>query len=145
MYKILICPCCSPQADVAGPCALCISSNLSLPISNNLQPTGVTHLQSPNARCEEQNQPNLKVTLHTIILEVADTIYNEFTMSPLIRLGLTTQKARNLASTFSCHSIHRFPKIIHPCTLPTRGFWGGCCRGRGSADEQETLSTQAHG
>ena len=59
-----------------------------------------------------QNRNN-KVTLHIILLGVAGTVYNEYTISPLMRLGLTRQKAESLATYLSCHARHGLTKIIN--------------------------------
>eukprot|EP00983_Pelagomonas_calceolata_P023869 751494-Pelagomonas_calceolata.AAC.1 len=37
------------------------------------------------------------MTLHIILVGVAGTIYNDYTIKPLINLGLTRQKAKSLA------------------------------------------------
>eukprot|EP00983_Pelagomonas_calceolata_P074059 1152387-Pelagomonas_calceolata.AAC.1 len=49
--------------------------------------------------CSPRNpNRNNKVTLHIILVSVAGTIYNAYTITPLIDLGLTRQKAKSLAS-----------------------------------------------
>eukprot|EP00983_Pelagomonas_calceolata_P001583 53117-Pelagomonas_calceolata.AAC.1 len=45
-----------------------------------------------------------KVTLHIILVGVAGTIYNDYTIKPLINSGLTKHKAK-LASKLNCHAI----------------------------------------
>jgi hypothetical protein len=84
--------------------------------SNSLQKAAEQHadticrLRTRSLRNPERNN---RVTLHIILLGVAGTIYNEYTISPLTRLGLTKHKAENLASKLSCHAIHRLTKIIN--------------------------------
>jgi hypothetical protein len=46
------------------------------------------------------------VTLHTILLGVGGTIYNNHTLEPLMELGLDSQKVEKLASKLHVHSIN---------------------------------------
>jgi hypothetical protein len=46
-----------------------------------------------------------KVTLHVILLGVGGTIYNQYTITPLLNLGIPTHKVHQLATKLHCHAI----------------------------------------
>jgi len=70
---------------------------------------------------------NNKVTLHIILIGVGGTIYNEYTITPLINLGLTNQKAKVLASQLRDHAIQKLSTIIN--TRHALCFQGASGRG----------------
>ena len=47
---------------------------------------------------------NNKVTLHVILLGVGGTIYNQYTITPLLNLGIPTHKVHQLATQLHCHA-----------------------------------------
>eukprot|EP00983_Pelagomonas_calceolata_P004776 156222-Pelagomonas_calceolata.AAC.1 len=47
---------------------------------------------------------NNRVTLHTILIVVAGTIYNPYTIDPLCNLGLAKEKAHNIATKLHLHA-----------------------------------------
>jgi hypothetical protein len=51
--------------------------------------------------------------LHTILLEMGGTIYNNHTLEPLKELGLDSQKAKKLAAEFHVHSVNYAAKFVH--------------------------------
>jgi hypothetical protein len=48
---------------------------------------------------------NNQVTLHVILLGIGGTIYNQYTITPLLNLGIRTQKVHQLATKLHCHAI----------------------------------------
>jgi len=55
---------------------------------------------------------NNQVTLHVILLGVGDTIYNQYTITPLLAdLGIPTHKVHQLATKLHCHAIKSLNKI----------------------------------
>jgi len=70
---------------------------------------------------------NNRVNLHIILIGVGGTIYNKYTITPLINLGLTKQKAESLASQLSVHAIQRLSNIIN--TRHALCFQGASGRG----------------
>ena len=54
---------------------------------------------------------NNKVTLHVILLGVGGTIYNQYTITPLLNLGVPTHKVHQLATKLHCHAIKSLKKI----------------------------------
>jgi len=54
---------------------------------------------------------NNKVTLHVILLGVGGTIYNQYTITPLLNLGVPTHKVHQLATKLHCHAIKSLNKI----------------------------------
>ena len=52
------------------------------------------------------------MTLHVILLGVGDTIYNQYTITPLLAdLGIPTHKVHQLATKLHCHAIKSLNKI----------------------------------
>ena len=51
------------------------------------------------------------MTLHIILTGVGGTIYNKYTIAPLINLGLTKQKAESLASQLRDHAIQKLSTV----------------------------------
>eukprot|EP00983_Pelagomonas_calceolata_P037538 1136379-Pelagomonas_calceolata.AAC.1 len=84
-----------------------------------LQVLAVTRLKTRSSRNPNRNN---KVTLHIILIDVAGTIYNEYTIKPLVNLGLTKRKAKSLAFKLSCHAIQGLTTIITPDML--FAYWG---------------------
>eukprot|EP00983_Pelagomonas_calceolata_P008913 289500-Pelagomonas_calceolata.AAC.1 len=80
----------------------------------------ITRLRTRSSRNPNRNN---KVTLHIILFRVAGTIYNEYTITPLVNLGLTEQKAKSLASKLRDHAIQRLNIIIN--TKHALCSWGG--------------------
>eukprot|EP00983_Pelagomonas_calceolata_P094951 1157942-Pelagomonas_calceolata.AAC.2 len=80
------------------------SSFLNMEAASAQHASTITRLKTCSSRNPDRNN---KVTLHVILVGVADTIYNDYTIQPLINLGLTRQKAKSLASKLSCHAIQR--------------------------------------
>eukprot|EP00983_Pelagomonas_calceolata_P087735 1157021-Pelagomonas_calceolata.AAC.8 len=83
-----------------------------------------TRLKTHSSRNPNRNN---KVTLHIILIGVDGTNYNEYTITPLMNLGLTKQKAKSLASKLGNHAIQRFTTIINirRALCFHRGFGGG--------------------
>jgi len=85
----------------------------------------LTRLKTRSSRNRNRNN---KVTQHIILIGVAGTIYNEYTIKPLVNLGLSKYKAKSLASKLSCHAIQRLTTIIntrHALCLQGTSGWGG--------------------
>jgi len=53
------------------------------------------------------------VALHTILLGVASTIYNNHTLEPFKELGLDSQRVRKLAFKLHVYSVKYAAKLIH--------------------------------
>ena len=53
---------------------------------------------------------NNKVTLHVILLGVGGTIYNQYTITSLLNLGLPTHKVHQLATKLHCHAMKSLNK-----------------------------------
>eukprot|EP00983_Pelagomonas_calceolata_P100447 1158568-Pelagomonas_calceolata.AAC.2 len=66
---------------------------------------------SSSRRSSRNPNRNNKVALHTTLVGVAGTVYNDYTIRPLINLGLNRRKA--LAFKLSCHAIQRIMTIIN--------------------------------
>ena len=86
------------------------------------------------------------MTLHTILIGVGGTIYNNYTIAPLINLGLTKQKAESLASQLRDHAIQRLSTIINTRhALCFQGVSGrGGLAGRAAAAEDGRRRVRAH-
>ena len=54
---------------------------------------------------------NNNVTLHVILLGVGGTIYNQYTITPLLSLGVPTHKVHQLVTKLHCHAINSLNKI----------------------------------
>jgi len=54
---------------------------------------------------------NNQVTLNAILLGVGGTIYNQYTVTPLLNLGIPTHKLHQLATKLYCHAIKSLNKI----------------------------------
>ena len=60
------------------------------------------------------NLQGASVTLHTILLGVGGTIYNNHTLEPLQELGLDSQRVKKLASKLHVHSVkYAARQIVH--------------------------------
>ena len=76
------------------------------------------------------------MTLHIILIGVGSTIYNGYTITPLINLGLTKQKAKSLATQLRDHAIQRLSIIINTKhALCFQGASGRGFAGRAAAAE----------
>ena len=53
------------------------------------------------------------ITLHTILLGVGCTIYNNYTLEPFKELGLDSQRGKKLASKLHVHSVYYAAKLVH--------------------------------
>ena len=54
---------------------------------------------------------NNQVTLHVILLGVGGTVYNQYTINPILNLGVPTHKVHQLATKLHCHAIKSLNKI----------------------------------
>eukprot|EP00983_Pelagomonas_calceolata_P034350 1076282-Pelagomonas_calceolata.AAC.1 len=54
------------------------------------------------------------MTLRIILVVVAGTIYNEYTIKPLVNPGLTKRKAKSLAFKLSYHAIQNCQPLLTP-------------------------------
>eukprot|EP00983_Pelagomonas_calceolata_P012953 413994-Pelagomonas_calceolata.AAC.1 len=68
-----------------------------------------THFQHLSRSPDRNNE----VTLHTILVGAAGTVYNDYSIEPPIHLGVTRQKAISLASKSSRHAIQRLTTFIN--------------------------------
>ena len=53
------------------------------------------------------------ITLHTILLGVGGTIYNNHTLESFKELGLNSQRVKKLASKLHVHSVNYAAKLVH--------------------------------
>jgi len=84
----------------------------------------IQHLRTRSLRDISRNN---KVTLHVILLGVGGTIYNQYTITPLLNLGITTHKVHQLATKLHCHAIKSLNKITktrHKYTSTTTVIMG---------------------
>eukprot|EP00983_Pelagomonas_calceolata_P009509 307459-Pelagomonas_calceolata.AAC.1 len=84
---------------------------------------------TPVLRTSSLRNPNrtTKMTLRTILLGVAGNIYNDYTITPLVELGLTRHKTEKLASQSSCHALQSLTKNLN--TRHTSYLQGSSSRG----------------
>ena len=68
-------------------------------------------IQRLRARSLRGISRNNQVTLHVILLGVGGTIYNQYTIAPLLNLGIPTHKVHQLATKLHCHAIKSLNKI----------------------------------
>ena len=73
------------------------------------QPTSTFYPASTNKE-PPRHLSKRKVTLH-VLLEVGGTIYNQYTITPLLNLGILFNKVHQLATVLHCHSIKSLKKI----------------------------------
>jgi hypothetical protein len=88
----------------------------------------IQHLRTRSLRGISQNN---QVTLHVILLKVGGTIYNQYTITPLLNLGVSTHKVHQLATALHCHAMISLNKITktrpkyNSKTTVVRGSNGG--------------------
>ena len=70
---------------------------------NQHQPL-IQRLQTRSLRGISRNN---KVTLYVILLGVGGTIYIQYTITPLLNLGIPTHKVHQLATKLQCHAIKK--------------------------------------
>jgi len=70
--------------------------------------TSIQRLQTRSLRGISWNN---KITLHVTLLGVWGAIYNQYTITPLINLGVSTHKVHQLATKLHCHAIESLNKI----------------------------------
>ena len=63
--------------------------------------------------CAPPFKQGSSVILHTILLGVGGTIYNNHTLEPLNELGLDYQRVKKLASKLRVHSVNYVAKLVH--------------------------------
>ena len=68
-------------------------------------------IQSLRTRPLRGAHRNNRVSLHTILIGVAGTYYNNYTINPLTELGLNHEKAQTLAKSLQCHAVKALTKI----------------------------------
>ena len=67
-----------------------------------------TNKEPPRHLSKQQSH----VTLHVFLLGVGGTIYNQYTITPLLNLGVpTTHKVHQLVTKLHCHAIKSLNKI----------------------------------
>jgi len=76
-------------------------------------------IQRPRTRSLRGISRNNQVTLHVILLGVGGTIYNQYTITPLLNLGIPTHKVHQLATKLHCHAIKSLNKITKQDTKYT--------------------------
>ena len=67
---------------------------------------GVT-LSSVNEQGASEASLESTVTLHVILLGVGGTSYNQYTITPLLNLGIPMHRVHQLATKLHCHAIKR--------------------------------------
>ena len=97
-------------------------------VHNQHQPL-IQRLQTRGLRGISRNN---QVTLHVILLGVGGTNYNQYTIIPLLNLGVPTHKVHQLATKLHCHaiiSLNKITKTRHKLHLNNNcdngGFDGG--------------------
>ena len=68
-------------------------------------------IESLRTRSLRGTHRNNRVTLHTILIGVAGTIFNPYTIDPLCKLGLTKDKAHKTAKELHYHAVKSLTKI----------------------------------
>ena len=71
-------------------------------------------IQSLRTRPLRGAHRNNRVSLHTLLIGVAGTIYNTYTIKPLTHLGLNKEKAQTLAKSLQCHAVEALTKSKAP-------------------------------
>ena len=97
---------------------------------NQHQPL-IQRLRKRSLRGTSQNN---QVTLHVIPLGVGGTIYNQYTITPLLNLGVPTHKVHQLVTKLHCHAIKSLNKITktrHKLHLNNNSDNGGSGRAAG--------------
>jgi len=64
-------------------------------------------------RTLQQILQGASVTLHTILLGVGGTIYNNHTLESFQELGLDSHRAKKPASELHVHSVNYAAKLVH--------------------------------
>ena len=91
-----------------------INPQQTLEIAHNQHKPLIQRLQTRSLRGTSRNN---QVTLHVILLGVGGTTYNpQYTITPLLNLGVPMHKVHQLATKLHCHaveSINKITKIRH--------------------------------
>ena len=85
----------------------------------------IQHLRTRSPRGISRNN---QVTLHVILLGVGGTNYNQYTIIPLLNLGVPTHKVHQLATKLHCHaiiSLNKITKTRHKLHLNNNSDNGG--------------------
>ena len=73
-------------------------------------------IQRLRTRSLQGTTQNNQVTLHVkLLLGVGGTIYNQYTITPSLNLGVPTHKVHQLATKLHCHAIKSLNKILSVC------------------------------
>jgi len=85
-----------------------INPQQTLEKAHNQHSTSYQRLRTRSLRGISRNN---QVTLHVILLGVGGTIYNQYTITPLLNLGVPTHKVHQLATKLHCQAIKSLNKI----------------------------------
>jgi hypothetical protein len=108
-----------------------INPQQTLEIAHNQHKPLIQRLQTRSLRGTSRNN---QVTLHVILLGVGGTTYNpQYTITPLLNLGVPMHKVHQLATKLHCHAIKSLNKITktprHKIHLNNNSDNGGSDRG----------------
>ena len=80
-------------------------------IRKGAQPASTPYPASTNKEPLRHLSINNQVILHVILLGIGGTIYNQYTITPLLNLGVPTHKVHQLFTKLHCHAIKSLNKI----------------------------------
>ena len=106
-----------------------INPQQSLEKAHNQHQPLVQRLRTRSLRGISRNN---QVTLHVILLGVGGTIYNQYTITPLLNVGVPTHKVHQLATKLHCHAIkssNNITKTRHKIHLNNNSDNGGSDKG----------------